>query len=660
MVNINFQPDTSPVPSGYIKDIGAAYDDTRGYGWVRQDSLSTATHTPLDVRPNSRDRNRSGIDQRLDTLIHLQFPANVSSSTAVKTPAAWEYALANGTYNVTVSVGDQPGGGGIYDSQHTINVEGVNAINSFQGNSSQEYKQATVQVDVTDGKLTVDAIGGGNTKLNYVDINSASTGGAPEIDIQNLDGVPYSDRLAFNRIGSLTSPPSNGVHNVATLRVKNTGSDPLQLTGLPITGPWQLASNVALPTTVAAGGQLDIPVRFTATSGAVHNGTLTIQSNDADESNKVVQLSGFWQSVSEGGQEPDLYEIERIFGYTTTFTGTGQNLNKQGLVQAVGEEVLSPYWQRADSSQSVNVRQLAAFHTQGNTATVYWHNKGSNTTNTIFTHAGIDGQSLLPRKNGSTTEPAQGVFNPGTTFGFKVDGEWSDPTKNNQTADQNNGSPGPSGHHVRFWQVKDRQGQAIPNTWLMVMDYSGINYDYNDNVYLISNIKPESRQVLYRLDVGNSSSYTDTKGNVWSADTGQFTPSTAIAQNTGNVSIANTDDDPLYQTYRGNVGSTTPRTLTYNLPISTVGKVDVRLYYAEPYWGAPNKGPGGTGRRVFDVIAEGNTVSNNFDITAASGGALNATVIQVGGVNVTDGTLNLEFKAEVDYPAISAIEVLRA
>jgi len=35
----------------------------------------------------------------------------------------------------------------------------------------------------------------------------------PEIEIENLDGMPFADHLAFSRIGSLTNPPSNGVHN---------------------------------------------------------------------------------------------------------------------------------------------------------------------------------------------------------------------------------------------------------------------------------------------------------------------------------------------------------------------------------------------------------------------------------------------------------------
>ena len=82
---------------------------------------------------------------------------------------------------------------------------------------------------------------------------------------------------------------------------------------------------------------------------------------------------------------------------------------------------------------------------------------------------------------------------------------------------------------MRIWPVRDRAGAIVPSTYLVAMDYSGINYDYNDNVYLVSNMKPEAPQTLYRLDVGASSNYTDTQGNVWTPDTG-FTPSTAPSE----------------------------------------------------------------------------------------------------------------------------------
>ena len=142
----------------------------------------------------------------------------------------------------------------------------------------------------------------------------------------------------------------------------------------------------------------------------------------------------------------------------------------------------------------MTVRQLAAFHTQGNTATFFWHTKASTTTSTVLTHVGVDGQSVLPRKNDAGNTVAQGTFTPTGAFGLKIDPEWSDPTRNSSTADNTNGCPTTSqcGHHLRIWPAKDRSGAVIANTYLVSMDYSGINYDYNDNVYLVSNMKPET------------------------------------------------------------------------------------------------------------------------------------------------------------------------
>ncbi len=94
------------------------------------------------------------------------------------------------------------------------------------------------------------------------------------------------------------------------MRIANSGPDGLNVTGLDITGPFAVVDAPSLPALVPAGGTLDVKVRFTATSigtaGGLWNGTLTIKSDDADEPNLPVELAGFWQSQSEGGQEPNL------------------------------------------------------------------------------------------------------------------------------------------------------------------------------------------------------------------------------------------------------------------------------------------------------------------------------------------------------------------
>jgi hypothetical protein len=158
VTKINFQPASSPVPAGYVADAGAAWNGTSG--WIRPD-----TRAPLDLTRNTRDRARTGIDARLNTLIHMQY-GDVGGTNGVATAGAWEYALPSGTYRVTVSAGDQPP----YDSSNTLRVEGVTAISGFVPTAAAEFRQATVTVAVTDGRLTVDAVGGRNTKLNYVEI----------------------------------------------------------------------------------------------------------------------------------------------------------------------------------------------------------------------------------------------------------------------------------------------------------------------------------------------------------------------------------------------------------------------------------------------------------------------------------------------------------
>jgi uncharacterized repeat protein (TIGR01451 family) len=173
-VRVNFQSETAPVPSGYFRDWGQAFGLRTGasqgtnqsYGWVLESDLTT----PLNLVGNGRDRNRTGIEQRLDTIVHMQ----LVMGTGITTPGAWEYAVPNGTYTVTVSVGDAPGSGGVYDSQHSINVEGTQVLTRWQASAVQEYNAQTTTVTVTDGRLTIHARGGTNTKINYVEINSVA------------------------------------------------------------------------------------------------------------------------------------------------------------------------------------------------------------------------------------------------------------------------------------------------------------------------------------------------------------------------------------------------------------------------------------------------------------------------------------------------------
>ena len=146
-----------------------------------------------------------------------------------------------------------------------------------------------------------------------------------------------------------------------------------------------------------------------------------------------------------------------------------------------------------ESSQDPTTMELV-----NTNSVVKWYYEGSSTSpTTLFKHNQDEGQSLLPHIDGSTTNYAIGTFTPNSNaFGFKVDSRFSDDTLNpldfNET--DPNMTPFPNtGHAFRFYPIIDSNGNLVPNTYLMAMDYTGIsysNYDYQDNIYLVSNIAP--------------------------------------------------------------------------------------------------------------------------------------------------------------------------
>lgn len=481
------------------------------------------------------------------------------------------------------------------------------------------------------------------------------------LKVQNLDSVPYSDRLVFSRIKALDPNTPNVVHDTATVRVRNTraaGAGALEITDFAITGPWVLDPAVPAPASIPAGGTLDVRLRFTATGGDLNSGSLTMTTTDPERPTIKIELAGFWQSQSENGQEPNFYELTKLFGYNVTVTTDNQMISNKGRVEAVGDEVLSPYWERADAGQPVRVQQLAAYHTQGVINSLSWFRKRDGVAAAVVTHDEQDGQTVLPRKLNAGSTLAAGAFEPTEVFGFKVENEFSDPAKNDQAPDVNNGCSQPCGHHLRFWPLKNRQGALVPNAFILTMDFAGINYDYNDNAYLITNIKPAG--VLYRLNVGGPD-FTDPSGLAWKSDKGFFSPSGAIDEvaKSQTVPIYNTVNDVLYRTYRALVPAGNPPVLTYNLPLPAgVTRVGLRLHFVELNWGGGKVKEGGVGSRVFDVEVEGALKIDNLDVYKVTGGPERALVIPIPNVTVNDGSLTIRLSASADYPTISGIEVI--
>ncbi|MEJ7682480.1 MAG: malectin domain-containing carbohydrate-binding protein [Segetibacter sp.] len=112
-----------------------------------------------------------------------------------------------------------------------------------------------------------------------------------------------------------------------------------------------------------------------------------------------------------------------------------------------------------------------------------WYPKGTDSLKTLFTHIGRDGQTVLPRR-GRPNLAASGSFSPKTAFGLKVGGN-----------DNTDASKNPGGKiGIRVWKAYDANGNIIPNSYILSNDYLGnraTNYDYNDNMYFVKNVRPE-------------------------------------------------------------------------------------------------------------------------------------------------------------------------
>ncbi|TWR28857.1 T9SS type A sorting domain-containing protein [Mucilaginibacter pallidiroseus] len=630
-VNVNFQTASAPIPTGYIADTGLPYNTSRQFGWI-----SPTTGQPADLQANMRLRTGSGDIKQL-SLVQMQ------ATTNGQVPGTWEYAMSNGMYRVIVSAGDS----GYYDSNNQINVEGLPVIADFTPSSSNKYRVATGLVQVTDGKLTVDAFGGTNSKLNYINIIPATTiadntvptatarlvgtlkstgvyddqvqvylsatdeggsglaslqyainGGAftnykspftlsvagnytlavKAVDgngnvtntsyafniaaqsttgaymvLKNMDGFPSNDRLVFSLIQvpwRRTSPdttPYNANHDKVRLRINNKGTGKLRVTALNLTNlqDWKIVSigtdtAATLPVSINAGTYTDVIINFRAKDAGTRlkilNDTLTIISNDSIAPSKKVMLTGIWQKEGESTNEPFAQQLLNAFGFKSVVGYAANDGSVDGKTRVPNSsEVNADYFVRADPSKPVTVVQLAAYHgCCSATESIRYFNKGSSSSSNIFTHNPLDGQSILPRLIGSSVNLARGEFNPTNTFGFRVGSSSSDRKQNF------NGLIG-----IRVLKALDDKGNVIPNAYFLNGDYLGTsytNYDYQDNIYYVENIRPDSGSVHYSSLVP----LPNTAYNFDATQTGATSTIAVTLKNTG-TTYADSTSDPSIQ-----------------------------------------------------------------------------------------------------------------
>ncbi|MBT2595494.1 choice-of-anchor D domain-containing protein [Arthrobacter sp. ISL-72] len=816
----NFTIPGAVTPTGWTADIGGKYDQD-GYGW-----LVNGVPTERTTEGRNRPSAMPGISYPLDPL--LQSLNQMQTASKGGTDGVWQRAVANGTYEVSLSVGDA----NYLDSTHAVEVEGKPVFAPFVPTGTVPFKTGTVTVDVTDGMLTL-VPKGTNTKINWVTIKGANLAGpAISVDVNgqavgtsytggqatvtlasqvaagaqltslrySVDGTPavnysapfgistgshslvvtsadsagrsssrtvtfavqniggtltltnlqasrrsgqpapgfYEDWLVMHRIN--TGVTNHKVTDTATAQLTNTGQQDLVITKLTISGTgsagFTIVNPPTLPLTVAPGSSTPLTAKFVETAGSkgVRSAQVEITSSDSTTAVKNIQLRGVYMPAPEGSNEPTVAQLSQAFGITTNI-GTPKVGDQLPTAPLNGEEVRSGLWKRNDPSRPVTVSQIASFHgccTSGERIDIAGTTAESNA---------LYGQTVLPLNN-ALTGLVELDANPAGTFSLKV----------------GNQSTGNTSYlAIKTWPLRDRSGQLVTGTYVVGHDYmssanecsSGpANCDYQDNVYIISNVipagaadttapaapagltatvgttavdlawtagtesdlagyhveraidpagpwtrltgstpvvtaayrdsaPPVTTTVLYRVLAVDTSANTSapsataqvnttgmaaqpirinaggpavsTGGLNWLADA-YFTGGKTYT-NPQVTQIAGTTDDALYLSERSGAGG-----FGYAIPVPS-GNYTVKLHFAEIYHGATGGGPGGTGKRIFNVNLEAGTPEiTNLDLNANV--APMTAYILTQQLNVTDGTLNIDFTATVDEPKISAIEII--
>lgn len=146
---------------------------------------------------------------------------------------------------------------------------------------------------------------------------------------------------------------------------------------------------------------------------------------------------------------------------------------------------------------------------------------------------------------------------------------------------------------------------------------------------------------IVRIKAGLSTPFTDSAGNVWSADQG-FDGGDTIDRDPA-TTIENTKDAALFLSEHYGMNA-------FSCKIPN-GKYTAKLYFAETFDGIT-----GPGQRVFSFNVQGHEFKD-FDVFAKAGGP-NRAYIQTVPVEVTNGVFKIDFTTQTENPEINAIEII--
>jgi hypothetical protein len=154
------------------------------------------------------------------------------------------------------------------------------------------------------------------------------------------------------------------------------------------------------------------------------------------------------------------------------------------------------------------------------------------------------------------------------------------------------------------------------------------------------------RPLPVRILSGRNAPYRDSSGNLWLPDQSFFggRPSQV------GIPLANLLDRGIYDGQR--IGH-----FHYAVSVPAGRQYTLKLHFIERWFGIQNQNVGGVGSRIFDVSCNGTVLLKNFDIMREAVGIPLVKVFPH--IDPTpQGKIEIYFTPAVNYPSISAVEVI--
>ncbi|PRP79776.1 hypothetical protein PROFUN_12638 [Planoprotostelium fungivorum] len=298
------------------------------------------------------------------------------------------------------------------------------------------------------------------------------------------------------------------IHNTTTLTITNTASYAVAISAINVddNGQYFTVAGKQVPTTLNQGQTLVLTITFTgnlADKGAVRT-VLHVVSNDPAQPSLDVTLTGLFMLKPEGGNEVPFGTIVSAFGFGTDVTISWIDPIEYPSTPMLLDETPTEFLQAADPAKPISIHQIAAFggitadpYGSGHDFHIQYENTGA--TDCQMKLINIWAQTIVPMCSGTSDGTCNVQCTPGNKrFSVSMDGSWSSVINTVTFSDA-------TLHYIdqvafRFYAARNSDGSIIPNAYLMGQDYSLLNgccdgtgcanCDYQDNIWLLTNVKP--------------------------------------------------------------------------------------------------------------------------------------------------------------------------